>query len=254
MLTPLGDDGNYHRIVQIAVGQQHGLLLTDEGVVYSWGGKNEGQLGRTPSNQEMCQKPCPVGDALRDKIIVQIACGLRHCLALTQDGKLYSWGHNKAGQLGLPKSALHMSRDWIIHPSRVGGDSEDMNVKSCSCGPESSACVTTNGEVVVGKFVYSNFLSLFNLVPLPFLSLSLSFVLSVEIHQDCRLTHSCTVVTSSHKHFVHANAHASARGRHSRVQVSFLMVAERGSSSSLRVDALWQTCALPQTRRRLQTS
>jgi len=149
MLTPLGDDGNYHRIVQIAVGQQHGLLLTDEGVVYSWGGKNEGQLGRTPSNQEMCQKPCPVGDALRDKIIVQIACGLRHCLALTQDGKLYSWGHNKAGQLGLPKSALHMSRDWIIHPSRVGGDSEDMNVKSCSCGPESSACVTTNGEVYV---------------------------------------------------------------------------------------------------------
>merc|ERR1719469_618704 len=81
----------------------HGLLLTDEGQIYSWAGKNEhGELGRNPPNPDAEKKPAPVGDAaFKREVCVQIACGWKHCLALTQDGKLYAWGHNKAGQLGV---------------------------------------------------------------------------------------------------------------------------------------------------------
>ena len=32
--------------IQVAVGAKHGLLLTDEGIVYSWGDNSYGQLGR----------------------------------------------------------------------------------------------------------------------------------------------------------------------------------------------------------------
>jgi alpha-tubulin suppressor-like RCC1 family protein len=31
----------------------------------------------------------------------QIACGSEHCMALTTDGELYSWGLNFKGQLGV---------------------------------------------------------------------------------------------------------------------------------------------------------
>lgn len=39
--------------------------------------------------------------ALGTKVIIQIACGLEHSIALTNDGVLYAWGSNKEGQLGL---------------------------------------------------------------------------------------------------------------------------------------------------------
>lgn len=33
--------------------------------------------------------------------VVQIACGLEHAIALTNNGELYTWGSNSDGQLGL---------------------------------------------------------------------------------------------------------------------------------------------------------
>lgn len=38
---------------------------------------------------------------LGTKVIVQIACGLKHSIALTNNGELYAWGSNSDGQLGL---------------------------------------------------------------------------------------------------------------------------------------------------------
>lgn len=38
---------------------------------------------------------------LGTRVIVQIACGLKHSIALTNNGELYAWGSNSDGQLGL---------------------------------------------------------------------------------------------------------------------------------------------------------
>lgn len=38
---------------------------------------------------------------LGTNVIVQIACGVEHSIALTNDGELYAWGGNREGQLGL---------------------------------------------------------------------------------------------------------------------------------------------------------
>ena len=43
--------------------------------------------------------PCIV-DGLCGKRVVDIAMGGTHCLALTEDGEVYSWGKNEKGQLG----------------------------------------------------------------------------------------------------------------------------------------------------------
>jgi hypothetical protein len=86
------------RIIQIAQGELHTLLLTDEGVVYSYGSGDGGRLGHGSSNNE----PYPrLIQRLKNKRVVQIACGGRHSAAVTADGLLYMWGDGSMGQLGL---------------------------------------------------------------------------------------------------------------------------------------------------------
>lgn len=138
---------SHAHVVQVAVGGQHALLLTDEGIVYSWGGSNEfGQLGRDPLGVDKEKEPSPIIE-LRKRTILQIACGNEHSLALSQEGILFAWGHNKAGQLGVKGfSATAEPRDLIKkNPTIVdpfNGEDGSPIVRSCSCGPESSACVT----------------------------------------------------------------------------------------------------------------
>mmetsp|Transcript_6923 Transcript_6923/g.17720 ORF Transcript_6923/g.17720 Transcript_6923/m.17720 type:complete len:574 (-) Transcript_6923:125-1846(-) len=148
---PEKDKENHYHVVQVAVGMQHALLLTDQGIVYSWGGTNEmGQLGRQCS-EELAREACPIVDTIKNEVIVQVACGKEHCLALSQEGKLYSWGGNKAGQLGigLNMELIRAQKPQEIVKAPVLIDMGGIVVRSCSCGPESSACVTEGGEVYV---------------------------------------------------------------------------------------------------------
>ncbi|CAJ1344899.1 unnamed protein product [Effrenium voratum] len=152
---PAAAADNHACVVQVAVGKAHALLLTDEGVLYSWGANNDcGQLGRVCYNQEKMLKPAPVIAGIKQEIIVQIACGLNHCLALTQKGALYAWGHNRAGQLGVDGFNTHAAVEdlAVSAPTYVksfNGQDGSLCARSCSCGPESSACVTVRGEVYV---------------------------------------------------------------------------------------------------------
>mmetsp|Transcript_8981 Transcript_8981/g.20938 ORF Transcript_8981/g.20938 Transcript_8981/m.20938 type:complete len:548 (+) Transcript_8981:31-1674(+) len=151
---PEGKD-NFAFVVQVAVGKTHSLLLTDEGIPYSWGTKNEyGQLGRACHNQDKMLKPAPIIGSIKQEIIVQIACGLHHCLALSQKGALFAWGNNKAGQLGVegfsadtPPTELAVTVPTYV--KHFEGQDNSLCARSCSCGPESSACVTVRGEVYV---------------------------------------------------------------------------------------------------------
>lgn len=148
-----GDAEKHAHVVQVAVGKHHSLFLTDEGIVYSWGTNNEfGQLGRACPTEAKMMEPSPV-NSLQSDIIVQIACGMNHCLALSQRGVLYAWGSNKAGQLGIDGFSLTVPVSELVQKTPVqvkGFSSQDGHVvRSCSCGPESSSCVTTKGEVFV---------------------------------------------------------------------------------------------------------
>ncbi|CAK9069182.1 unnamed protein product [Durusdinium trenchii] len=151
---PAASAGENHAfVVQAAVGKAHALLLTDEGVIYSWGPNNDfGQLGRVCSNQDKMLMPTPISASIKQEIIVQVACGSNHCLALTQKGALFAWGQNRAGQLGVDGFNAHAPGSELVVnlPTPVkffNGQEGAMCARSCSCGPESSACVTVRGEV-----------------------------------------------------------------------------------------------------------
>ncbi|OQS04769.1 regulator of chromosome condensation (RCC1) [Thraustotheca clavata] len=105
---------------QVALGARHSVALSDDGVVYTWGAGEFGQLGhgdpRDPENElfhhtfdphtsrkyPVIDLPLKLDKSLFDDVeIVSIACGYYFCVALAADGCVYTWGEGSEGQLGL---------------------------------------------------------------------------------------------------------------------------------------------------------
>jgi alpha-tubulin suppressor-like RCC1 family protein len=91
------------KISQIATGDDHFLLLSHSGKVFSAAttveGNEFGQLGVQTSPEEIpLLTAFEVKDLDRDAITA-IAAGERHSLALTSRGNVYTWGSNAQGQL-----------------------------------------------------------------------------------------------------------------------------------------------------------
>nr|XP_024364805.1 ultraviolet-B receptor UVR8-like isoform X2 [Physcomitrium patens] len=87
-------------IVGIAAGLWHTLCITNTGDVYSFGGNQFGQLGVGGNNAELSPRLIDA-PLLGDELSVAVACGARHSVVLTGSGKIFAWGWNKYGQLGL---------------------------------------------------------------------------------------------------------------------------------------------------------
>ena len=49
---------------------------------------------------------------------MQIACGHSHTLAVTDDGKLYTWGYNSYGQLG--NGSKNLSQTPVVIGDEIG--------------------------------------------------------------------------------------------------------------------------------------
>jgi alpha-tubulin suppressor-like RCC1 family protein/uncharacterized Tic20 family protein len=84
-----------------ANGFRFALALDEDGNVYTCGINDFGQLGQGSLGREGSFATFTKIESLAGKNIVDIATGEIHALALTDDGKVYSWGSNTFGQLGL---------------------------------------------------------------------------------------------------------------------------------------------------------
>jgi alpha-tubulin suppressor-like RCC1 family protein len=77
-------------IVDISAGYGHGLLLTKEGRILSFGCNRYGQVGGKIQMNRPLTKGLVTVEELKD--VVSISAGYRHSLALTKDGSVYIWG------------------------------------------------------------------------------------------------------------------------------------------------------------------
>lgn len=85
-------------IIAVAAGKEHSLALTNTGMVYSWGGGKEGQLGN--GDDETCQL-IPRRILKFHSIRVTMVCaGGDHSVAVSEGGVVYSWGRGANGRLG----------------------------------------------------------------------------------------------------------------------------------------------------------
>lgn len=86
-------------------------IITDKGDLVTLGNSMHGQLGLGQGDIKSRQgknnyRPSSIQskNAQMDKVdikdVKQVSCGFRHTACVTDDGKLYTWGEGKQGQLG----------------------------------------------------------------------------------------------------------------------------------------------------------
>ena len=86
------------KVVEVSLGAYHTLVMLRGGKVLACGWNRWGQLGL--GDTEDRHELAPV-TSLDDKGVAHIACGAGFSVALCSNCKIFSWGSNLAGQLGL---------------------------------------------------------------------------------------------------------------------------------------------------------
>ncbi|KAK4490630.1 hypothetical protein RD792_001318 [Penstemon davidsonii] len=125
-------------IVSVTCGADHTTAYSESKVqVYSWGWGDFGRLGHGNSSDLFSPQPIK---ALQGMRIKQIACGDSHCLAVTMEGEIQSWGRNQNGQLG-----LGTTEDSLV-PQKIDAF-KGIPVKMVAAGAEHTAAVTEDGEL-----------------------------------------------------------------------------------------------------------
>jgi alpha-tubulin suppressor-like RCC1 family protein len=86
-------------ITAVACGGQHMVALDTTGGVHAWGSNNLCQLGNSTTTSTALPIAISFG-SLVTALIVAIACGSMHTVALDMSGKVHAWGQNTSYQLG----------------------------------------------------------------------------------------------------------------------------------------------------------
>ncbi len=147
------------RLVGIVAANDLSAAIDDHGKIYTWG-KTKGMMAQDHSGfTSNLLAPTPITfKGTENEVFVQVACGRTHMGAVTKDGKLYMWGSNDMGKLGIPmkKSDPHNIRDY--HPTnysdkasfcRVTGILETKKIVQIACGFHHTLCLTADGELFV---------------------------------------------------------------------------------------------------------
>ncbi|XP_029424945.1 E3 ISG15--protein ligase HERC5 isoform X2 [Nannospalax galili] len=117
------------KIEFLTCGASHTALLTQDGLIFTFGAGKYGQLGHNSKQNEL--KPCLVTGLVGNKV-TQIACGRWHTLAYVSDlGKVFSFGFGKQGQLG--NGAKH--NQLIPCPMKLSSN-EELTLESHSSDKE----------------------------------------------------------------------------------------------------------------------
>ncbi len=120
----------------------------------AWGLNASGQLGDSTTTQRNAPASVIQTGVLAGKTIVQIARGASHTLALTSDGKVFSWGLNTNGQLGNGSTTLRTSPVTVSAGSALlgkkvifiaAGDSHSLAL--CSDGTLAAWGLNTSGQL-----------------------------------------------------------------------------------------------------------
>ena len=146
---------------KVAVGVEHVAAITDDGRVFTMGTSEHGKLGHperqmTAEEEEKEKQRYKVsgykpggmdrsqpaigfveGD-LAGKKVVQVACGAKHTVAVTDDGEVYTWGYGRTGALG------HSNTDSVLQPKKVDSLSGIVRV---DCGTAHTIVMDANGKL-----------------------------------------------------------------------------------------------------------
>ncbi|XP_046611167.1 probable E3 ubiquitin-protein ligase HERC4 isoform X2 [Neodiprion virginianus] len=130
-----------------ACGASHTMAVNEWGQLFSWGSNADGQLGLNLNNFD--ERTPRMVKTLGASVVVQIACGLKHTLALTNNGELYAWGCNKEGQLGIGGESVKELKPKLVTSLA------SVPMSYIACGGYHSIAVSKSGAVFSwGRNIY----------------------------------------------------------------------------------------------------
>ena len=137
------------RVVAVAAAENHSLCVTSDGMVWSWGNNQFGQLGDsgTSGSSSNCpatsrSTPKPVED-LKQVPCSAVAAGERHSVALSQRGEVYVWGNNGAGQMGVARRTGNQKVQRVTSLWSSGSSQQPCKVALAISAADQSTLVLT---------------------------------------------------------------------------------------------------------------
>ena len=128
------------RAVAIAAGEQHSLVASARGALFTFGYGVTGQLGHGDRQSQLTPKRV---DTLAEEVVVDAAGGVSHSLAVSDSGLLYGFGSGDDGRLGL------RDQDERLHPARIDcfGAAALGRVLAVATGTAHSLVLVDGGDV-----------------------------------------------------------------------------------------------------------
>lgn len=124
------------QVLSVSCGRSHTLAVTNNGL-YAWGASQYGQLGLG----RVLQTPNPkLISCLANEIVVDAVAGQYHSVALTMDGRVFTWGWGVHGQLG--HGNTHHENIPIVVTSLLGN-----NIRSIAAGHAHTLALSVDGEI-----------------------------------------------------------------------------------------------------------
>ena len=130
------------KCIDIACGEHHTAIITDEKQILMFGSNEANQLGiglQTKRKIQYSSLPvvvkCPVK-------FIAISCGTNHSVGISENRMAYSWGWGEHGRLGHGDEERRVQPELIKHLSEIGSD-----ISNVSCGAAHTCVVTDSGKL-----------------------------------------------------------------------------------------------------------
>ena len=130
-------------IKDVVAGQYHTFAVTTNGRVYAWGRNDYGQLGdgtKTNRSTPTLISFTNLNELNDGETIRNVVADQEHSFAVTNTGRVYSWGRNNSGQLGDNTLVDNSNPTLILFPA---GET----MRNVAAGLGHSLAVTTTGQV-----------------------------------------------------------------------------------------------------------
>ena len=130
----VGITGKVKNVVTTYLGETV-FAITEDGKLYSWGNNISGQVGNGTTNNQTTPYLVEINGKIKD---VVSSCD-QTIYAITEDGKLYSWGNNISGQVG-NGTTNNQTTPYLVE---ISGKIKDV-VSSCD---ETVFAITEDGKL-----------------------------------------------------------------------------------------------------------
>jgi alpha-tubulin suppressor-like RCC1 family protein len=135
-------------VTDIQCGASHSVVLTSSGAIYTWGKNTQGQCGLGHTDDVLLPK------AIRSlpinyHTIIQLAAGWEHSIALTSDGKLFSWGSGyKDNRRTVVPPVLGLGHNESRHSPNEIVSLDGVFITQIVCGWDHCLALDRNGKVL----------------------------------------------------------------------------------------------------------